>query len=840
MLINGFIAEARKKDVTYKIKEVKGKVEKVTAELTSKKSELFTKLAKKYKELDIKLEELSSQREELNAEVKALISDYFDAEDEVFTRVIETVSLTATMSKASKPSEKVNTEAVLEELVKLVPNLTSTVDKLKTQFTTISKPKASTLSIKINEENSFFKKIKAKAHNLLNSIKNWATSYDKKLMRIKHMINPTKISEARSSKMAPGAVDSFHVYAYYNGSKKIKCVLNFNKEDAWHTRKAFGGQLTGLSSLKFERHISPETIVNTLKKHYSQYTFAGPYSGEFTPLNLKDDNSLDESSRFSQDALQLNPDLKKQATKPSRLGVVTRSLAGGIKNLAIGKSDEEYISDLEKKSGNLRPSYRADALRKKPISPKGPSFDRMYEMHDEDYEDEDDNYDGEFYIVINGSFIGKLTKEGSKWVESAVKGEAPYNWGTRYMGYLTPEDVMSWIRKDYRQEVDGPFYSKEDAMLHFSMNENIKSITFKTFLLEYYDVLLEDRLERLKNTIKTIDTSHDENAGITDKNDIIEFFANNIDPSKNKSYVQFLVNLYNNHKFKQSDVERVKAAIHNFDKYRHLLSNEDKNINKFNSIEEIETVIAPHLGAITNRVEWVKNNTKKIDNSHDSMSDITDKDEIIDYIANEMDPTQNKVYIQFLVNMYSNGAFRLEDAPRIKETISLFDKYKNKLSNDKKDINQYDYISDINRAIEPFIGHGVTKADEREISKKSLHIPGKHELVYEDNKIAIYHLKDENTSKHLYASKTAKTPGVFPTDWCTAYTDNRNCMYQRYASQGPLYVIHRKSDGAVFQYHFASNQFQDSRDSGLSDADWDSIKDSVHKAWKENKNLIGL
>ncbi len=91
-----------------------------------------------------------------------------------------------------------------------------------------------------------------------------------------------------------------------------------------------------------------------------------------------------------------------------------------------------------------------------------------YEEYDDIDDDDEEENDG-FYVVIasedSGVFIGALTKDGGRWRETTVKGNAPYNWGGGYMSYLTPEEVMRWIHKDYDRsyEVAGPFYDDQDV-----------------------------------------------------------------------------------------------------------------------------------------------------------------------------------------------------------------------------------------------------------------------------------------------------------------------------------------------------------------------------------------
>lgn len=97
--------------------------------------------------------------------------------------------------------------------------------------------------------------------------------------------------------------------------------------------------------------------------------------------------------------------------------------------------------------------------------------------YDEEDEDEDENEMANegFYVVIanedNGVFIGMLVKEygpwyDGRWYERRVSGQPPRNWGgPKYMGYLKPRDIMTWLHKDFdrQYQVKGPFADQESA-----------------------------------------------------------------------------------------------------------------------------------------------------------------------------------------------------------------------------------------------------------------------------------------------------------------------------------------------------------------------------------------
>lgn len=242
------------------------------------------------------------------------------------------------------------------------------------------------------------------------------------------------------------------------------------------------------------------------------------------------------------------------------------------------------------------------------------------------------------------------------------------------------------------------------------------------------------------------------------------------------------------------------------------------------------------------RIDYLKQNTKPINSSHDPYAVHRNNNDIIDFLANNADPSRNKVYTQHLIKMYHNGAFRQEDAPRVKEAINNFDRYKQRLQPDQKDIKKYSSIADIENVVAPHIGTGATKAEQLDIEhkklKNDLDIPDKHELKYDDQNISIYQLKDKDTAMKLYAQPNAHKPGLFPCDWCTSYAPPRTeNAFDQHIAKGNLFVVHRKSDGAVFQYHPKTDQFRDKDNKEISDNDLNSMYDSLEKAWK-NPELI--
>jgi type IV secretory pathway VirB4 component len=183
-------------EIEYKEKKVTGLLDRVTAKLTGKKSEIFTKLAKRYKEIDNAIKILGEEREALNEKVKTHMVEMFDAEDEVLTRVIESVSLTATLSKrtpeSTKSVESFDTEGFITQLYNELPELENQLNELVKRFKVVREvtvaEKSPALRVKIEEDEDM-------DQNLLNKIEEYSglvyakisknlMEYDRKILPI--------------------------------------------------------------------------------------------------------------------------------------------------------------------------------------------------------------------------------------------------------------------------------------------------------------------------------------------------------------------------------------------------------------------------------------------------------------------------------------------------------------------------------------------------------------------------------------------------------------------------------------------------------------------------------
>ena len=191
MLVNEILNEARKKKVTYTETEIKGKLDRVTATLEGADSKSFSLLAKKYIALDDAIKEMTEQRAKLNSEIKDKVVELFNTEDEVMTRVVETVSFTVQVAKQSGPGSTVDYANIIKDLIAMVPDLQEKVEALTKTYTKATKARDPALRVDSLKEGLISNVIGA-ISKMANEFRTWMFSYDKKLATLKDKFKSLK------------------------------------------------------------------------------------------------------------------------------------------------------------------------------------------------------------------------------------------------------------------------------------------------------------------------------------------------------------------------------------------------------------------------------------------------------------------------------------------------------------------------------------------------------------------------------------------------------------------------------------------------------------------------
>jgi len=183
-LIQLLLQEARKPSIKYKEVEVKKKLEKVVAVLEKNDSGVATRLIRRYERLKKSLEILELRQQALNKDVKEYVTEMFDAEDAVYSRILETVSYTITVSPGTKGADKpakyeTDFEGAYKELVALVPHLIDAVVEIEKKYTKLVSQKDTPEKLYFKEKTKLDEGVVDKIKELFNSLKTWLTKWTK-------------------------------------------------------------------------------------------------------------------------------------------------------------------------------------------------------------------------------------------------------------------------------------------------------------------------------------------------------------------------------------------------------------------------------------------------------------------------------------------------------------------------------------------------------------------------------------------------------------------------------------------------------------------------------------
>lgn len=159
----------------------KSKIEKVIVELKGSEAGKVTKIVNQLQEISDLEKELKQKKEKLKCSSKEICDELFKAEDEVYTRVMETSSVILTISK-STTREKIDYKKALEEMAtKLTPDIIKQMNEIIKAFTKTEEV-SSTVKGTVKESfkdwmNKGFGFIKT----LVDKMKLWGKTYDTKL-----------------------------------------------------------------------------------------------------------------------------------------------------------------------------------------------------------------------------------------------------------------------------------------------------------------------------------------------------------------------------------------------------------------------------------------------------------------------------------------------------------------------------------------------------------------------------------------------------------------------------------------------------------------------------------
>lgn len=198
------------------------------------------------------------------------------------------------------------------------------------------------------------------------------------------------------------------------------------------------------------------------------------------------------------------------------------------------------------------------------------------------------------------------------------------------------------------------------------------------------------------------------------------------------------------------------------------------------------------------KVNWILSQPKLIQNLEKRIQndDATPDNITPEQLLKEFDKSKLiGKFLPWVIERYSQGDFDYTDLNLINNYLEDFTKNSNKL--EKKDINQYKSLAELNTALKDvrdIKGSNELKRDAKSGAEK----------IYEDSKwiILIPHTKEA-------AMKYGKH-----TKWCTAAINDN--MFDYYNKYGPLYIlINKQHPSEKYQFHFETDQYNDVVNHGI-------------------------
>ena len=181
-----------KKTVTPEEKTSPEDIDRVIAYLEGGESGKYTRLANQLRDVMVQLGQLKEIEKDLKDQFRNdAMEELFDVSDEMYTRVIETVSLTIQVSKAStRTSKKFDEAGFIKELLVMYPDMTKKIKKLKNKYTKVKMSNiAPRLKVDVKEatgDKNLWQKFINWIDNLTKQFKSWLRSYDYRLKTLRN------------------------------------------------------------------------------------------------------------------------------------------------------------------------------------------------------------------------------------------------------------------------------------------------------------------------------------------------------------------------------------------------------------------------------------------------------------------------------------------------------------------------------------------------------------------------------------------------------------------------------------------------------------------------------
>jgi len=202
-----------------------------------------------------------------------------------------------------------------------------------------------------------------------------------------------------------------------------------------------------------------------------------------------------------------------------------------------------------------------------------------------------------------------------------------------------------------------------------------------------------------------------------------------------------------------------------------------------------------------NREKTIATYGKKIEIANQNDKQHLSSEQIISKIE-EVDPSINKQYVQWICKQYISGVLKVEDLYKVTEPLIIFQKFKNRLPQEKRDINKLT-IFDL---------HDI----EEQISKPQLNNKNNNESKEQFGPdVKVWY---NGPLGYLITPLTKEAAKKYSkgTRWCTGAENENANKFDDYNSSGSLFIWKDKN-GEKYQFSIDSNEYVDSHDEPIDD-----------------------
>jgi hypothetical protein len=210
----------------------------------------------------------------------------------------------------------------------------------------------------------------------------------------------------------------------------------------------------------------------------------------------------------------------------------------------------------------------------------------------------------------------------------------------------------------------------------------------------------------------------------------------------------------------------------------------------------------------------------------------------------DADPTSGKARTQWMVKTYIGDAqFRLEDLDRMNSALRAFERFKQRLPIEQRELSHLSTLSALETLVEPF----VKQEEQAKLARDLSSVTGREKRRLEAQKAREESIVIQE-AEGLATIAVPMTPFAAQwwgrgTKWCT--TSANGHTFLNYHIEAPLIIL-VDTDGAKFQMYVTpkSFQFMDARDKRVSlddvEARWVSMRAMLEWAIKHRSVLYNL